>query len=425
MSIVYYEVNSIDVSEYCRELFVINRANITGDTASFEMVDPDTAPVAGQAATIYLDDSSQVLFSGIIISIKQHYAAPNKWIYSLSCTGFVHYFNRRLVKEHYEDLDIPTTVTASYIINHIVTNYTDPAMGFTTNNVIYDAPIYDKWFNYVYPSDCLRELAEDLRCIWWIDKDRDVHFIHKLSGSETAPLAINDDNLETRIEGFRFSIDNSQIRNVIFVQGGYVKSDEETVNFVGNGEQRVWTLPYKPHDISLTVDGVSKTLGQENIDEDDGSYEYFYNYYEQTLFCADAEDTPANGIVIAVTMKYEYPLLKKVRDKAAIDYIADIEGGSGIYEYLIKGVSETSIFYKSEILAEHAGKRELKNFAYPKIRGSFTILDYYGFKSGQELIINVTGCSYNGTYTINQVTTESIGNNILLYKVEFEGTYEG
>jgi len=372
-------------------------------------------PREGNSISIYIDSTANMLFGGIIASIVFDYVAPEVIGYTINCVGYWRLFDRRLVVEHYQNGLYVFTVTSKTIIEDIVANYTDPALGFTTNHVSISSPIIDVLFNYRYPSDCLRELAEVDGAEWFIDADKDIHYFIK-EQAEAAPLAITDVTLASTIEKFQMNSDYSQIRNRVYVQGGYSVSDTKTVKFYGNGEQRYWSLPYRPGSISLKVDGVSKTpLGQENIDTDDGTYPYFYNKYEQTLFCAAAESTPGN-VVLEVTMTFEYPLLVRMDDDASQLLIASAEGGDGIYEYVVK---DTTL--QTRLMVEHRGTRELKKYSYPRIEGSFSVVDYYGFKAGQAVTVNITSFRYNGEYFIRQVTIDDIGNNILRYNIEFEG----
>ncbi len=422
MSTLYYKVNGTDVSEYCNNLSIVNRISITGDTCIFNMVNPATEPVSGQEVQIYLDNTTQMLFKGLILTSRQSIYAPNTggtpiWQYQLNCGNYLRQFNKRLVVEHYEDK------TSSEIIADIVANYTDAADGFTANNVIAGLNDLDIWFNYRYPADCVKELAELEEKEFYIDSDKDIHFFFTETGdtSRIAPYNITDTTLETVIENFQITTDNTQIRNYIFVQGDYIKANEITWTTTGNANQRIWTLPYKPHDISLVVGGVAKTpLGQENVNTDDGTYPYFYNFYEQTIFCATAEETPGNDVAIAVTFKPEMPILVVMQSTQSQTYLAGIEGGDGKYEYLVRDLSGV----KDTLIARNTGRRELNRNAYPRIEGSFSVTNEYGYFAGQKITLNATGCSYNSDYVINEVNIDSMGNNNLTYKINFSGLYK-
>ncbi len=414
MSIVY-EVASTDVSLEVEKqsLTAVNRIIDNPDSASFALVDPDTEPTPGNSVEIFLDDTSQNIFAGVINLVTQKTLSPGKKTYAVNCSDFIRYFDKRLVVESFE-----TNKTVDQIINTIVTSYTDPAIGFTQNNV--DAPftlLQPIVFNYRLPSEALRELAETLGYIWYIDKDRDVHFISK--EIIFSPFTLNDDLLETTATNFQISVDYSQIRNRVFVRGGYNLTSSITQNIKTDGTRRSWTIDYKPHDLSITVGGVSKTLGQENIDVDDGTFEYMYNFFEKVIFAGTLETTPVNGVIMAFTFKSERPLLARVDEPDSIALVAAAEDGDGMYEYIYKDLNLTQqawVFRRAQM--------ELKKHAFPKIRGSFISMDY-GFVAGHSLTVDITGNTYNGTYVIQEVTTESIGNNNFLYRVEFEGDFRG
>ena len=416
MSTVYVTLNSVDVSSYVKPntLRIVLRSTSGPASVSFVLDGIGTIPESGQQVQIYVDSTAQMLFGGIVSTVTQTYMAPGEFNqYSISCTDYRKLFDRQLVTEHYQNDYFVDDVTVDFIIQEIVDDYTDAAIGFTTNNVQVFTRIIDFKFNYHYPSDCLRELAETFNCEWYIDEDKDIHFFYK--DHSVAPIEITDATMiSTPINNFSIGRDNTQIRNRIYIQGGYTTSEEETVTFVGNGESRYWQLPYRPHDISIKVSGVTKTIGQENVDT--GSYNYWYNAYERTLFCDDGTSTPGEAVPLAVKMKFEYPLLVQVDNNDSQTLLGTIEGGDGIYEYIVRDQN-----LESKDQSENYGYRELEKRSNPIIYGFFVVTDYYGFKPGQNITINLTDCIANGTYMIKRVTVDDIGNNILIYNVEFEG----
>ena len=414
MSTLYYFVNGLDVSKeiQAKSMTANDRITDNPDTAFFVMVDPDNEPFPGNTVDIYLDDSSQSIFSGIINSIAIQTKSPGKKIYSISCSDYMRYFDRRLVVEAFA-----TDRTVNQIIQTIVDDYTDPAIGFTTTNV--DAPftlLQPVVFNYRLPSEALRELAETIGWFWYIDKDKDIHF--KQQELIFASTELNDSLLKTKANQFKISVDFNQVRNRIFVRGGYNKSNEITENITQPAGARLWRISYKPHDLSLTVNSVVKTVGEENVDSA-AAFDYLYNFYEKTLTATGSESTPATGVTIAMTYKFEIPLLARVDSHESQTLIADTEGGDGLYEYVYKDTTLTErawVFRRADL--------ELQKNAWPRIRGSFVTHDI-GFNAGESLVVNVTDNTYNGTYIIQQVTTESLGASNLRYQVEFEGQWHG
>jgi len=45
-------------------------------------------------------------------------------------------------------------------------------------------------------------------------------------------------------------------------------SDPQTLEWKADGVERIWVLPWKPHEVSLKVGEVAKTVGIENVHEE-------------------------------------------------------------------------------------------------------------------------------------------------------------
>jgi hypothetical protein len=400
----------VDKSEYVRsQSLSINRTLTSyASAASFDLENPDTAPAEGNDVRIYENTSDNVIFAGVIYAIRLMYPATGHPKYFVQCSDYTRLLDRRLVPEKYLSGTAMDTV-----IKDIITKYTS---GFTSNNVLASNPLIgDVIFNYRTPSDCIRELIDKHAPLaqWYVDHNKDVHVFYQTD--QAAPYSINDDTLQYMFNRFSIGCDYSQVRNLVMVQGGKNLSTATNISWKADGTERTWTLPYYPHELTLTVDGVPKTLGEEHTDPDDGTYEYFYNYFEKLIKCAAAETTPPADTVMIANMKYEVPILVRVGEPASVARIAAAEGGDGTYEYVVRDTSLNSLD-----MCRAAAMRELKNNAWPKVSGS-VITHQSGFNIGQALTVNMTGCAYNGTYTIQTLRIESAGNNILRYTLEFEG----
>ena len=277
MGTIYYKIGGANVSQEVRSQSLMSYDNLSQNpnSASFTLDAPDSEPTEGSTVSIYYDNTSQMIFGGTITAISRINIASSKYAYTLSCSDHRRFFDRQLVKTTFA-----SGVTLDSVVSDIVAIYTTD--GFTINNV--DAPattVNDYVFNYRYPSDCLREIAAATGHDWYIDADKDVHFFYGREKT-TAPFTINDAALETYgIFGFSISCEYSQIRNVIYVQGGYeLSGNTRNEERIADGNQRIWNLPYKPQNLVVKVGGVTQTLGQENVDTDDGTYEYMYNVYD-------------------------------------------------------------------------------------------------------------------------------------------------
>ena len=64
-------------------------------------------------------------------------------------------------------------------------------------------------------------------------------------------LYIEGFNAISKIKNLSIVIDGSTIRNRVYVRGGTYLSDEFTFSQVADGEQTVFYLPERPHEISV------------------------------------------------------------------------------------------------------------------------------------------------------------------------------
>lgn len=206
----------------------------------------------------------------------------------------------------------------------------------------------------------------------------------------------------TDYSDLKISKDATQIKNRIYVRGGTKLSDPTTYSVKGDGVARQFPLPDKPHDVSITVNGVGKTLGIKNVHLT--GYDWYLNFQEKYL------EQDAGGAVltttdtIVMTYKYDIPIL------IAQDNTASIEAS---------GVKEFAIFDKSITTNQAARDRataELTDYANSIIEGSFTT-HTDGFSSGQYININLTTYGVNANYIVQNVTARSLGGGVYVYSV--------
>ncbi|MFC1511636.1 hypothetical protein ACFL5H_00375 [Candidatus Latescibacterota bacterium] len=403
MIVVEIESTQVLTNGLAIEDVLTNQPNI----ASFMLTDPDTEPVPGQEVSIYRDSTENMLFGGVIVQVSKMHPAPGSARYAVQCTDCQRFLDRELVFEVYEDM------TCKAVIEALIASYTNPGLGFTTTNVQDGPTIAKAVFNYQPVSQCIRELAELTGYDWYVDDARDIHFFEKETAA--APFALNDAVLAALVDNYQIIPDYSQVRNRVYVRGGYTLSDPYTEVQTAEADQTVFKLGYKPHNLSMTVGGTPKTVGIEFLD-DEASFDYMMNYQESTVRVATGGSAPGAGAVLSFIYEYEVPILVLVQDHASQQAIAALEGGSGIYEHVIV---DNTIRSKEE--AYNRGQSEMSHFANPWVTGTFTTHEH-GFRSGQTITVDITGERYNGSYQIRSVTATSQGNNILVYTVTFATT---
>lgn len=419
---LYVEING--VSTETSRLVISNRVTRTPDEAIFTVNNPTSVPAVGQSVLIYRDSTDNKLFAGTITMIEQSKLTPNEVVanrtysYRLYASDYQRQLDRYLVNQTYANK------TCKQIIDDFVSNFTDPAIGFTTNNVSTGPTVTSVTYSYKRIAESIGELADLVGYDWYVDVDKDIHFFQKKT--LPAPYEITDDVLagidddSRRISYFELIPNYNQVRNRVYVRGGFYLSSAYTESFAADGTQRTFPLAWKPHNVSaLTVGGAPKTYAVDYINPDDGTYEYYWNYQEKYIRCGDftPEPTPGAGVVIAVTYQYEVPILIRVDDPVSQAAIATIEGGTGIYENIIK--DET---IDTKTWAQDVGLAELERFANPLIKGTFITYDH-GFRAGQSVTINLSDYSaYNGEYIIQSVNIKPVTPDDLQYDIVFATT---
>ena len=401
-------------------IFIVNAVTHEPDSCTFNLHAPDIVPVSGQEVVCYLDSTAgTVLFAGVIVSTTQYKLAPNVestdrlYTYQVECQDYSKLLNQRLVIETY------VSKKSDYIIADIVSQFTDAAFSFTTNNVERSRTITRVLFNYIPVAEALQQLADLLEWDWYIDSDKDIHFFEKETRS--APFVIDDTAVTTKINNFQVTPDYTQVRNRVYVRGGAEVSASSIPQAIeADGEARFWALSYdQTSSLSMKIDSVPQTVGVEYLNDDDGTYDFLWNSNEKYVRAGDFAPTatPTAGAVIEFTYNFKMPVIVRADNIASQVSIAAIEGGDGIYEDIIW---DDSIDSKS--VAQDRAIAEVNQFGNFLINGGFTTYES-GFVAGQFVEIDVPNYeAYSGKYQIQRISITADGPNDELYMITFAST---
>lgn len=416
---IYVLVNNTIVNS--KNLVIENELTHAPDMASFSMEDPSVVPIPGMSVLIYRDTITNILFGGSILSVNKRRLAPSSvpanrlYSYDIVCTDYQRMLDRYLVKCVYED------ITCGEIIQDIVANYTDLSIGYTTNNVATGPTIKEVSFNYIRPSEAITQLCTMTKYDWYVDYNKDIHFF--AYETRPAPFTINDTVLATKVDNFQLTPDFTQVRNRVYVRGGYYLSDTFREFFAPDGRTRIWPLAHKPHAVSSILlthyygGQDSYTSAVDYINADDGTFDFFWNYEEKYFRCANDFPTPAEGDLIDIDYQYEIPILVCADNYASQIAIAAVEGGTGVYEHIIV---DDSIMSKE--MAHDRARVEVNTFGDALVTGSFTTYEH-GFKSGQYITVACSGYeSYVGNYQIQRVLIRLLAPDVIQYQVTFAST---
>jgi hypothetical protein len=400
---VYRTIN-VDPSS----LVIMNALTDEVDTCSFvyETTDISEKPAEGQEIIIGEGTESTLtgykkVFTGQIVSAPESEDLPGEFTYQVQCVDFQRLLDKHLVVEKYDNM------YAGDIVKDIITKY---CSGFTTDHVKQGPLVNGISFNYRYPGECLKELAQLTSHHWYVDVEKDVHFFDQFTNRSPFDL----DDTQSNFDNLEITADISQLRNRIYFRGGTYLSEPFPETHTGGKE--VWLLGYKPHDLSITVNGVAKTVGIENIDAPT-TKDFLMNYQEKHVVPGALATVSTD--TVDFTYRFEVPVLTVVDDQESIDRMKGIEGGNGIYEHIIVDKEVTT-----KELARQRSQADLEQYANPLISGSFTTNDH-GLRSGQLLHIKQTKRNIDGDFLIRKVTMRWLTVDLYHYQVEIASKLKG
>jgi len=341
-------------------------------------------PSLGEEIEIF--DGATKIFAGTIEKIVRKTEGTKIALFECHLKDYTHSLDRKLVKMDYTDK------SPEYIINSILTNYTDGS--FTQNNVATTGITveYIK-FDYKEPSKCFQELAELIGYDWYVDYDKDIHFFDKGTG-ETAAFNVTDTNGNCIDGSLQISEDNRQIRNVIYVRGGEYVADSRTDKVgEGDGTTKIFKLPYRyDSEPTITVGGSSQTVGIDFIDSED-DYDCLWNYQEKVIKFKTA---PASGDVV-VTGSPRVAVLIKAQDNASVS-------ANGIYEYRIVDKK-----IKTKEAARRRAQAEMVDYAEAPEEAKFRSYTS-GMRSGMMVNISSDILNKNENFIVTKAVTTMLTN---------------
>lgn len=395
---LYVSINGIEINASGITIDDIITSEV--NTASFTIYNTyANKPLNGQVVEIWNEEATGnvKIFAGRITGVIPIKISGSDFSFQVDCTDYTKDLDKNLVAEQY------TGKTAYEIISDILSNYTT---GFTMNGVSADSPIIQAIsFNYVYPSECFTQLANLTGYDWYVDYDRDVHFVALDSFYTDAPIEILDAGINfTKLE---MSYDNSQIRNRVYVRGGDYLSPEYTEDTkTAAASQTEIGLKYQPSDINITIDGVTTyTIGIQNADAA-GTHDFLVNYTEKLLKVDNFNGGAfTGGEIIIIKYKYFIPVFSVIDDLPSQSLIKSIEGGDGVYESIVIDKNITTLE-----AARQRGQAELLKYSGTIIEGQFSTMTE-GFRSGQKLHVKLTDRNLDQYFLVKEVIIENIGSH--------------
>lgn len=331
------------------------------------------------------------VFAGYVVEVSLDKRGYGEVMARIQAIDYARLLDRNLVHRSFENM------TDKEIIEEIISVYC-AGSGITTTNVLEGVTIDQISFNYVQVSQAFRKIADLTGRNWFIDYEKDIHYFPLTT--TTAPFDIDSANDE--YFDLKLSKDATQIKNRVYVRGGTKLSDEVTYSVKGDGVMKQFVLPDKPHDVSVTVNAGSESLGIKNIDT--SGYDWYLNFQEKYIEQDAGNAVLTTSDTLTVSYKYDIPIL------------VALENPSSIAEH---GVQEFAIFDKEISTTQSARDRasaELTDYAAKVIEGSFSTYTT-GFVSGQYININLSDFEINDDYIIQSVSAQSLGGGEFIFNV--------
>jgi len=284
-------------------------------------------------------------------------------------------------------------VTESYIdtaIDQIVIDlFTKYAPWATVSNVQPCSKVVTISFADSYLWDAMEQLCSISTYDWYIDEDLDVNFFTGASRVNSTVLSQAGHNFKKGTASF--TPDASKLVNRLWVKGGKALSDPYTQNITVT-ENTPIQLYYTPRaggeGITVTIGGVPKTVGIQNID-DTGTKDFLLNAAEKLLIpdlCTSGSGT--------IVYRYEYPIKILLED-------LESQAKYGLFEDIY------NVDTNDKTLAKELGLQYLAKYSNPVITGS--IEPMHGiYKPGELIKIEIPDININDYLQIKSVTYESV-----------------
>lgn len=361
-------------------------------------------PAVGNEVKIF--NGADKIFAGNIVEINQTSQDYAIIEYSVKCNDYGRQLDRYLINDTFE------SKTVAQIINSIVDDKGLGSEGFTTSGVTLDDFISYVGFKYEPLSSVLNQLADILNADWYVDYNRVIHFFGR--DDDDAPFGLTDSDGSYIFDSLKIRRDNTQIKNVVYVRGGEFLGDTFTTQYISDGTQNVYPLPYRYEDIRVSVTGTVWDGGVDGTDNILG-VDYIWNKIEKFIrFRGDR--VPSNTSTVRVSGQPFIPVIVKLKDQRSITTMMTAEGGSGQYEHV---VIDPSINSKEG--ARERARAELDSYKDTLSEGGFATYNT-GLRAGQRIHVDSDAHGIDEHFIINKVIFNPWTENDFMYDVSFVTT---
>ena len=371
--------------------------------------------LSGNTIYMYERGNAKPSFGGSVETAIENEYVPNRFQYQVTCTDWITWLDHNRFVHTFESK--PASGMIDEMIERLKVEL-DPGSptfyyGFTTDNVIEGGPDIEQQEidRTRSPSSFLQFLANTLGWLWWIDPERDIHFVPNFIGEAPDPFIdwedqpIGDADLDGDSPPYwklQITETRKDVRDRLSIRDFSRESDDKTIQIeIGNDKKTFFPMYAPPSSLEsftaayrqVTEDGTPGPWNPYTVLEDgvhglggDGNEGFFLCLWNQGVRIEPAPESDTENGNIEIMMEYSasQPSFFQIDEADAQEVMMDREGeGTGIYEEVI---SMPDLQVKDENALEERADTFFRRQAYPHRYGTFTTYRN-GWQPGQTFIL--------------------------------------
>ena len=384
------------------------------NTCRFVLVDIDDVHevLVGQEVEVYHE--GVLIFAGSVDAVADDYPSFKETnvahMIAVSCVDHTALADRHLVAERKED----PGQTPGAIVRDLIATYLAQE-GITEGTVEDGFEIGVVVFNYRTVAECLDELAQLVGFQWWVDYQRQLHFLAFDSAPAAAWALTDAGRTFARLVRNR---SREQYRNRQILRAGRDVTESTRVeSFKGDGDMQTFSVGLPIAKVpAIRVNAVTKTVGIQGVDDEDAFDWYWNQGSKQVTQQRDAAELSSSD-TLEVTYFGFLEIIVQTQSESEIAARAAIEGGSGIWEAIEDDPSidnEALVAENVSNLAIQKAAGLLRRFARIPVLADIST-HKPGLASGTKQTISLAREKLDGDYLIVSVQTRDRGIGQLTY----------
>ncbi len=324
-------------------------------------------------------------------------------VFTYSCVDHSARLRRRLMNEAFVNTAFETIVT------NINTNWLNDE-NFTVVNVATGPTIVRAPFSWRYVADVFDELAEIVGYSWWIDEDKDIHFVPR--GTDTADFSITAS--QRNVISISSTESLAQYSNVVVQIGGNSLSNTLTETLIGDGTRRVFNVALRVGEkpSSIVAAGITINANEIGINGLDTGKKWYWQKGNNELEQDGTETELSDAQTLVVQYKGQLPVITRAEDAGQIAARAAVSTGtSGRYEKLLVDRSLDDLN-----IASDKARGYLRRFGVVPELIKFRTRKQT-CRPGQLINIVLPELAVSGDYLIDEITYTDFGDDTLIFTV--------